>query len=148
MQMRTDLQDTTEALTLRRRSRSKRRRWEPGLVPLEHQEQANLFARVWTYRNQIPELKCFFAVPNQGAARLKNLQTEGTMRGVFDTFLAVPRNGKHGLFGEMKRRKGGKVSQEQYAFAALVVAQGYEAQIWRGCEEAWTAILQYLGVSL
>lgn len=137
--------DTIADLKDRRTSRRKRRIFIPGSIPLEHEEQANLFSRVWTYRNQIPELKCFFAVPNQGAARLKNLQTEGTMRGVFDTFLAVPRNGKHGLFGELKRRKGGKVSQEQYNFAALVTAQGYEAQIWYGCEEAWNSILRYLG---
>ena len=147
--MRLNNSDTVAMLKERRISRRKRRRsFDSASVPLEHEEQANLFSRVWTYRNRIPELKCFFAIPNQGAARLKNLQTEGTMRGVFDTFLAVPRNGKHGLFGELKRRKGGKVSLEQYNFAALVVSQGYEAQIWYGCEEAWTSILQYLGVTL
>lgn len=145
--MRLDNTDTLAGLKERRTKRRQQRQRIMVGIPSEHEEQANLFSRVWMYRNRIPELKCFFAVPNQGAARLKNLQTEGTLRGVFDTFLAVPRNGKHGLFGELKRRKGGKVSQEQYNFAALVTSQGYEAQIWYGCEEAWDSILKYLSVT-
>ncbi len=136
----------------RRSSRRKRRIFDPGRVPLEHEEQANLIAWAFAQRRAIPELGMLFAIPNQGAARLKNLQTEGVMRGVPDLMLAVPamrfaRDSVkwHGLFIELKRRKGGKVSPDQYGWIAALSAQGYEAIVCYGAQEAREAILKYLG---
>ena len=89
-EMRTNLSDTTAMLKERRGTRRKRRRFDPTGVPLETEEQRNLVEWAWAMEKQIPELKNLFAIPNQGAARLKRLQMEGTKRGVPDLFLAAP----------------------------------------------------------
>ena len=132
-----------------RPKRVKKRAFDPDRVPLEHQEQATLIKWKLLYQRQIPELECLFAIPNQGAARLKNLQTEGALKGVSDLFLAVPvvkPIAYAGLFIELKRVKGGKVSAEQYAFLARMKFRGYEAIVCYGAEDAWQTILKYLGV--
>lgn len=148
--MRLDLKDTTSMLKERRGTRRKRRRFDPTGVPLEHQEQANLIAWAFAMKHQISELALLFAIPNAGAARLKNLQTEGVMRGVPDLMLAVPRLiagnlWNHALFIEMKRVKGGKVAPEQYSWMAALTAQGYKCVVARGADEARKEILAYLG---
>lgn len=126
------------------------------IIPTEHQEQATLIKWKLLYQEKIPALKCLIAIPNQGAARLKNLQTEGVLRGVSDLFLACPVISDdlgvpcrepcwHGLWIELKRVKGGKVSAEQYDWMALMETQGYKTAICRGAEEAWMEIMNYLG---
>lgn len=91
-----------------------------------------------------------FAIPNQGAARLKNLQTEGVMKGVPDLFLAHAQCDSEsrvrycGLFIELKRRKGGKLSMEQISWLSKLTAEGYCAQVAYGWDEAREQILRYL----
>jgi hypothetical protein len=144
------LKDFIESQKKKREAKPKRvkkRAFDPTSDnPLEHVEQRTLFEWILLYRNQIPELQNVFAIPNQGAARLKNLQTEGVLRGVFDVFVAIPRNRKHGLFVELKRVKKWKISAEQIAFGARVSAYEYEIAICHGAESAWMTILGYLGV--
>ena len=116
--------------------------------PTEHQEQATLFQWVFLYQRKIPALSMLFSIPNQGAARLKNLQTEGVMRGVPDMFLAYPRAGACGLFIELKRRrsKASDVSTEQHRWLAKLAVAGYATAVCSGAEEAWQAILKYLEI--
>lgn len=89
-----------------------------------------------------------FAIPNGGlrdkrtAARLK---VQGVKPGVSDLMLAIPSKGKHGLFIEMKRTKGGKLSIEQDAFLKDRESHGYEAKVAKGWKEASEIILGYLG---
>ena len=143
--MRLDLQDTVQAAKDRRATRRKRNRLAG--IPLEHEEQQSLILWAFAYQKRIPELSMLFAIPNQGAARLKNLQTEGVMRGVPDLFLAVARGNWHGLFIELKRRKGGKLSFEQVQWLNELTIQGYCAQAAYGWDEAKKQILTYLGRS-
>jgi hypothetical protein len=110
----------------------------------EHEEQAALVSWAFTFRKSYPELEMLFAIPNQGAARLKNLQTEGVMRGVPDLMLAVARGPWHGLFIELKRRKGGKLSMEQIGWLSRLAAEGYCAIRCDGWDEAREGILRYL----
>jgi hypothetical protein len=131
----------------KQRVRKPKRRFNPTATPLEHVEQGNLIEWVVLYRKQIPELQNIFAIPNQGAARLKNLQTEGVLKGVSDIFVAVPKPPKHGFFVELKRVKKGKVSAEQYDFMDRMSQYGYEVAVAYGAEDAWQKILKYLGVS-
>lgn len=113
----------------------------------EHQEQVALFEWASWMEKQIPELHLMHAIPNGGkrdkvtAARLK---AEGVKPGVPDICLPVPRGDKHGLYIEMKRRKGGSVSADQLKWLDNLMRQGYECHVCRGCEEARSVILDYL----
>lgn len=141
--MRLDLTDTVQAAKDRQGTR--RKRFRLAGIPLEHEEQASLIQWAFAAQRLIPELSMLFAIPNQGAARLKNLQTEGVMKGVPDLFLAVARGQYHGLFIELKRRKGGKVSFEQTQWLNELTIQGYLAVVSYGWDEAKGTILRYLG---
>lgn len=94
-----------------------------------------------------PELALLHHVPNGGkrgkteAARLKRM---GVKPGVPDLCLPVARGGYHGLYVEMKRRDGGRVSSEQRAWLAALHAGGYCALVAEGHEQAIAAIRDYL----
>jgi hypothetical protein len=65
-----------------------------------------------------------FAIPNGGArhkAIAGKLRAEGVRAGVPDICLPVPRGEYHGLFIELKRPKGGHVSEEQEAWISEVI---------------------------
>ena len=77
-------------------------------------------------------------------ARFAKLKREGFVSGCPDVFLSVPRAPYHGLFIEMKRTKGGTVSDDQKAMHALLRGQEYVVVVARGCAEAKAAVEQYL----
>lgn len=118
-------------------------------VPLESEEQTWLFkwaqdisALKW------PELELMYHIPNGGsrnkieAARLKS---QGVKKGVPDVFLPVARGGYHGLYIEMKRKKGSVVSQDQKYYISALRAQGYRVDVCKGFQEAANTIEEYLG---
>lgn len=117
------------------------------VIPTEHQEQCSLFEWAAFQEGFWPELRLMHAIPNGGkrdkvtAARMK---AEGVKPGVPDICLPVPRGDKHGLYIEMKRRKGGSVSADQLKWLDNLMRQGYECHVCRGCEEARSVILDYL----
>lgn len=113
-------------------------------IPLEHEEQANLMQWKMAFLRTYPELFLLHAIPNQGAARLKNLQTEGVCRGVPDLCLPVPRGKYHGCYIELKRQKGNKPSLEQYDWLTRLSEQGYFATVCYGWEAARDMIVNYL----
>ena len=51
---------------------------------------------------------------------------------------------KNGLWVEMKRKKGGRLSEEQKAWAEALQAQNYTWVCAHGAEEACDAIYRYL----
>lgn len=110
----------------------------------EHNAQRLLVA--W-FRDRYPHLATvFFAIPNGGArdpATGRKLKEEGALKGIPDLMLAVPRNGKAGLFLEMKTRTG-SVKPEQKAAHEALREQGYIVEVARGYEAAKTAVLDYL----
>lgn len=117
------------------------------VIPTEHQEQCALFEWAAWQEGVWPELRLLHAIPNGGkrdirtAARLK---AEGVKPGVPDIFLPVSRGGKHGLYIELKRRKGGVISKEQEAWIRALCAQEYECCVCHGWDQAREAILEYL----
>ena len=92
-----------------------------------------------------PNVVCF-AIPNGGArdaitgARLKQ---EGVLAGVPDIFLAKSASGKHGMFIEMKTKKG-RVLESQRNLFPLLEAQGYGVAVCHGWREGADVIEAYL----
>lgn len=119
----------------------------PGGTPSESEEQQMLFRWAGTMEYRYPELQLLHHVPNEGKrskASGGRLRSEGLKRGVPDLFLPVARGGYHGLFMELKRRKGGKVSDDQKRWIAALQEQGYRAIVCYGWEEAAREMKRYL----
>ncbi len=117
--------------------------WQPS----EDEEQTAVMEWTVLMEKQLPELRLLFHVANGGerhpavASKLKRM---GVKKGVPDLFLPVPRGGFHGLWVEMKRKKGGRVSDEQKAWIEDLEGQMYRCVVAHGCEEACDAIFKYL----
>lgn len=75
------------------------------------------------------------------AARLK---AEGMRTGWPDLILAVPRGGKGCLFLEMKRQKGGKLTDEQRTVLSVLEGAGNAVAVCKGASEAIMRIEEYL----
>ena len=116
-------------------------------VPSESYEQETLFKWMDLQMKKRPELKLCFHIANggsRGKAEAARFKAEGVKPGVPDLFLPVARGPHHGLFIEMKRQKGGRVSEEQKAWIAALAAQGYLAQVCHGWMEAAALLENYL----
>jgi hypothetical protein len=90
-----------------------------------------------------------YAIPNGGARRPVEaaiLKGEGVRAGMLDLCLAFPAFGHHGLYIEMKRRKGGVTSAKQKEWVSRLTRVGYRAEVCAGYEAARSVILNYLGV--
>lgn len=89
-----------------------------------------------------------FAIPNGGfrnKATAVRMKRTGTKAGVPDIFLPIASHGFHGLFIEMKRTKGGSVSQAQRDTMGRLTHEGYCCKVCKGFEEARVTIIDYLG---
>lgn len=75
------------------------------------------------------------------AAKLKG---EGVRAGVPDLCLPVSRGGYHGLYIELKRISGGRVSPEQRKWLESLRQEGYMAVVCHGWDEARHTIESYL----
>lgn len=121
----------------------------PPTVPSETREQKALMAWARDASQKHPELAFLAHVPNgeyrdwQTAKRLKAL---GVRPGFPDLLLLVPRGPYHGLAIELKRRSGGKLSEEQVAWHAALTSQGYCVMVANGAIEAKRQLLQYLAL--
>ena len=112
----------------------------------EHSEQVALFG--WAKANEPRHLQLglMFAIPNGGKRHIvtgKKLKAEGVKSGVPDIFLGVPKNGKHGLFIELKVGKN-KPSKNQLWWIHSLRAEGYAVEVCYGFEEARDAVIGYL----
>jgi hypothetical protein len=72
------------------------------------------------------------------------LKEQGVRAGVPDIFLPCPNPIHMGLFIEMKRQKGGRISEEQSRWIAELNKSGYRAVVAYGFEDAKQIILNYL----
>ena len=117
--------------------------WQPS----EDDEQAAVMEWAVLMEKQFPELALLFHIANGGyrhpatASRMKKL---GVKAGVPDLFLPVPRGQSHGLWVEMKRVRGGRVSEDQKAWIEALTKQGYRAEVAHGAEEACDFLYKYL----
>lgn len=73
-----------------------------------------------------------------------NLKRQGVKAGVPDLMIPMAMKGYNGLFIEMKRVKGGRVSDEQREWITLLNANGYLAVVCKGSGEAIDTIRNYI----
>jgi hypothetical protein len=114
--------------------------------PSEHQLQTAVFEWAATQRQLYPELAMMFAVPNGGARHLltgMRLKREGVKPGVPDIFLPIPRAPWHGLFVELKTKKG-QISEDQENWMLQLRALGYRVLLIRSIDAAMHLITEYL----
>lgn len=111
----------------------------------ESQEQRLLVQWFDLHYPQLRDL--FFHIPNGGQRHVlvaKKMKAEGVRPGIPDLLLAVPRQGRHGLFIEMKAR-GGRLSQHQQLVIPQLKAHGYEVEVCQGFDAARDVIRNYMG---
>lgn len=116
-------------------------------TPYESAEQAALFKWAAMAAGKYPELRLMYHVPNGGSRNpleAHNLKMQGVRRGVPDIVLPVPRGGYHGLYIELKRRKGGRLSEDQKVWIDRLNHLGYRAVVCRGWDAARAEIETYL----
>lgn len=117
----------------------------------EHDHQV---AVVNYFKLQYPRFKgCIMAIPNGqmlgGRSRfalMRKLKKEGFKNGVSDLFIAVPNNGYHGLWIEMKDegKSLSAMSSHQKEHLDLMICMGYEAICACGSGVAIAAIDVYM----
>jgi hypothetical protein len=61
-----------------------------------------------------------------------------------DICLPVARTGKHGLYIELKRKSGGRVSDNQAWWIESLAAEGYAVAVCYGLDEAISEITKYI----
>jgi len=116
-------------------------------VPKEYSEQKAVFQWAKLRENEHPELKGLFHCPNGGARDEKTgalMKAIGTKPGVCDLLLLVSRGTYHGLAIELKRQKGGTLTQNQKKWINRLNRNGYCAVVCYGAKEAIAKIEWYL----
>lgn len=117
-------------------------------APTEAQEQESLFRWAAYNRVKYPELELMYHVPNGGGRNLieaAHLKAQGVKPGVPDICLPVPNIKYTALYIELKRRKGGKVSDVQRGWITALNRVGCRAVVCHGWDEAREEIERYLG---
>jgi len=117
---------------------------ESDYVPTESDDQ--ILLAVWLKKKGIR----FTASANGGkrnyyeAIKLKRM---GVSPGFPDIEIPYPSGKYHGLYIELKRKKGGKVSPEQAEWLQYLRDKGYYAEIAHGFEEAKEIVTHYLSLT-
>lgn len=129
------------------------------MTPSEHYEQVILFrwAEIEARSSRFPQIEVggrkmsvldfMHAVPNGGKRSKKtaaDLKLEGVRSGVPDISLPYPTSRHHGLYIEMKRKKGGKLSESQRKWLEYLNKAGYLAVVCKGEEQARYTIIKYI----
>jgi hypothetical protein len=102
--------------------------------------------RLFTERYR-PWADLLIHIPNGvsgGAAKGRIKQREGVRAGVPDYFLAAPTKTSGGLWIELKKKSGGKLSKQQEKYIELLRSQGYIVEVCNGAEAAMVVIDEYL----
>lgn len=115
---------------------------------LERDEQIALMRWARVCEGTYPALKWLIAIPNGLAASSRGeaarMKAQGMKPGVPDLVLPYPCGGYAGLWIELKRRTGGRLSAEQREWLAYLNGVGYVARRCDGWDEAREQIIAYL----
>lgn len=113
----------------------------------EHEEQKHLMEWAESQKQKYPQLRALFAIPIGGHRHItiaRRMKAEGAKAGVPDLMLPFPSNGYAGMFLEMKKRVGGRLSDEQKLWRSMLSEYGYLVVVAAGWEVAKDAIIEYL----
>ena len=116
-------------------------------IPTEAQEQTTLFKWAALMARKWPELRLLHHIPNGGsrnAIEAARLKAQGVKPGVPDIFLPCAKKGFYGLYIELKRQKGGRVSEEQKDMIDALRDESYKVAVCKGWEEAKNVITEYM----
>lgn len=111
------------------------------VIPTEHQEQVKFVS--WMRKNGIRH----YAIPNGSHKSMHEalkFKAEGLVSGVPDICVPIASGSYHGCYIELKRIKGGKLSDTQIEWIDYLRRAGYYADWAAGFEEAKKIILKYL----
>jgi hypothetical protein len=89
--------------------------------------------------------RCIYAIPmggNRDAKTGARMKAEGARAGVPDTFVAVPRHTKHGLYIEFKIA-GGRLSEKQKVWRDRLQRQQYGYCVCYSAVEALGVLARY-----
>jgi hypothetical protein len=116
-------------------------------IPTEAEEQKALFE--WAAYNikRYPELELLIHIPNEGKRSWRaghELKLQGMKAGAPDILLPVPSRHHTALWIELKRRKGGRISEAQKHMMFALKKYGNMAVVCYGWEQARDVILNYL----
>ena len=124
--------------------------------PLEKAEQKEFFQYAKDLYGLFPLLEFLLLATQSGAwlagdkqsraMQINAAKAQGRKNGVADILCLIPMGEYHGLAIEMKRRKGGKVSQAQSDWLAAADDAGYYTVVARGSDQAIDALNYYLGI--
>ena len=117
----------------------------------EAREQEALFRWAAYERGKWPELEKMYHIPNGGSrnkAEAARLKAQGVRAGVPDICLPAARGCYHGLYIELKRRNGGRVSEAQREWIEYLENAGYCARVCHGWDEARETIEKYLAAGM
>lgn len=117
----------------------------------EAREQEALFRWAAYERGKWPELAAMHHIPNGGSrnkAEAARLKAQGVRAGVPDICLPAARGCYHGLYIELKRRNGGRVSEAQREWIEYLENAGYCARVCHGWDEARETIEKYLAAGM
>ena len=115
--------------------------------PSEHEQQAHIFRFAELMSKQYPELKLLNGSLNGvrlTIGQAKKAKRAGMKRGYPDIFLPVPRGEYHGLYIELKKKRGSYPTKEQKAWIQALRDQGYVAEVCKGADAAKAIIITYL----
>jgi len=130
------------------RTRKRKFKLKP-YVPTELEDQQIIFAWAKLHEQKHPELKLLHSTLN--GIRLPiglavKAKRSGNKPGCPDIYLDVARHGFHGLRMELKRTKGGRLTEDQEWWIGRLVEQHYKVEVPKGAQEAITCICDYLGI--
>lgn len=111
-------------------------------VPKEDEEQ--IVAATWLTKKNI----LFFHVPNGGyrnAIEGSKFKRMGVRSGVPDICIPIARKGYHGLWIELKRVSGGRLSDTQQWWRDALRREGYKWEMALGADEVIKLVTEYLG---
>lgn len=133
--------------------RTKRVKAPADPVPSEHAEQVEIFKHAdkigaiddrWNSLYATPNGESRGDSPKTRAIRGLRLRAEGVRPGVPDLFLPEPVGDFHGLYIELKKRRGGKVSDDQVKWKTRLQARRFCVVVCKGSDEAIDTITMYL----